>query len=128
MSADKKVLVIDDAEDHLLICKLVLEHRGYEVLTLPGVESMEQLFESVYSFQPDVIFTDHDMPGINGEDIVRMLKQVPQFSDIPIIYLSGNEKIDQLTEQSGADDFVPKPLKIPEFLSVLTRFTGGDTK
>jgi CheY-like chemotaxis protein len=85
MSPSKKVLVIDDAEDHLLICKLVLEHWDYEVLPLRGIASLEELFEVVFSYSRDLIFTEQDMPGLDGEQIVRMLKRVPQFKHIPAI-------------------------------------------
>lgn len=123
MAAAKKVLLIDDAPEHLLICKFVLGHRGYDVLTLHGPESLDELAETVYSFQPDIIFTDQDMPCINGEDVVRMIKQTPPFKHIPVIYFSGTEDLEELSQATGADDWLPKPLKVAAFLDILTKYT-----
>jgi two-component system, cell cycle response regulator DivK len=121
-----KILLIDDAEDHLLICKYVLEHRGYEVLTVCGVDSFERLLETILSFGPDIIFTDQDMPGIQGDEVIRMVKNVSQFSHIPVIYFSGCENIEARTRQAGADGYLPKPLKIAPFLGIIAKYAGGN--
>ncbi len=123
MTVAKKVLLIDKATDHLLICKCVLGHRGYDVLALNGLETLGELAEAVYSFRPDIIFTDQHMSCINGEAVVRMIKEAPAFRHIPVIYFSGVVGLKVLSLSSGADDYLPKPLKVKAFLKILTKYT-----
>jgi CheY-like chemotaxis protein len=125
-TAAKKVLVIDEEEDHLMICKLVLEHRGYDVLGLSGFEQANQLFETVYSFRPHVIFIDEQSPGVNGQEVIGMLKQVPEFSQIPVIGILRLEGQESLGPMEGTDGHLTKPLKIADLLSILAKYTGSD--
>ena len=89
MESIKRVLLIDDDLDHLLICNLLLRRKGYEVLTLAGCENMEELTEAVRTFRPDLIFLEHDMRGICGMELTQMLKSHSEFKKIPVIYFSG---------------------------------------
>jgi CheY-like chemotaxis protein len=111
MAQLKRILLIDDDHDHLLICNLILRKNGYLVRSLPGCEQMEDLTEAVDTFQPDLIFMDHDMRGICGRDLVSMLKSLSKFEQIPIIYFTGRDDIILLAKEAGADDYLRKPFK-----------------
>jgi len=126
MTSERKVLVIDDEEDHLLICKLVLEHRGFEVITLRGTVTLDQIFETIYSFWPLIIFTEKDMPGVTCEQIAGMVRQVPQFHHLRVICLSALANADAVKRIPGLDDFLAKPLVIHELLGILIKYTGEE--
>ena len=124
MRCAKRILMVDDQEDHLLICKIVLELRGYEVLTFPGIGTMDYLFETVYSFRPDLIFTNHEMPGISGEKVIRMMKAIPRFHDIPIIYFSAMLNVEAMAHDSGANDWLSKPFQMEKLLAMVNRYVS----
>jgi len=124
MGRIKKILLIDDDLDHLLMCNLILRRRSYEVLTLAGCEKMEDLAEAVETFRPDLIFLDHDMRGICGMDLARMLKSHPEFRKIPVIYFSGRDDIVQLAKQAGADSYLRKPLDVNGLIKITQSYSA----
>jgi two-component system cell cycle response regulator DivK len=124
MGHEKRILLIDDDIDHLLICNLILRRRGYEVLTLAGCEKMDELVKAVETFLPDLIFLEHDMRGICGMDLARMLKSHDSFKSIPVIYFSGRDDIVRLAKQAGADNYLRKPLDVNMFTNIALRYAA----
>lgn len=122
MAEIKRILLIDDDLDHLLICNIVLRRKGYEVLTLAGCEKMEELEEAVGTFRPELIFLEHDMRGICGMDLIRMLKSHSEFKKIPVIYFSGRDDIVQLAKQAGADNYLRKPFVVDGLIDMVRRY------
>src|SRR5580700_5201643 len=113
LSTLENILLVDDDVDHLCICSLILRRQNYVVLTLAGCNKMEELLEAVLAFRPGLIFMDHDMPGVCGIDATRMLKADPQSKSIPVIYFSGQDNVDKLAAEAGADDFLRKNFYMP---------------
>ena len=111
MQEPRRILLIDDDPDHLILCNVTLRKRGYEVMALPGCENTDDLQEVMESFAPDLIFMDHDMHGICGADLARFLKSRPEYSETPIIYFSGRDDIVQLAKEAGADGYLRKPFE-----------------
>lgn len=109
MGQIKRILLIDDDLDHLLTCNLLLRDKGYEVLTLDGCEEMDEFMDAVETFKPNLIFLEHDMRGICGMDLTRMLKSHAIFRGIPVIYFSGRDDIVRLARSAGADSYLKKP-------------------
>lgn len=122
MGAIKRILLIDDDLDHLLICNLLLRRDGYEVRTLAGCENMEELAKAVGTFQPDLIFLEHDMRGICGMDLTQMLKSHSVFKKIPVIYFSGRDDIALLAKQAGADSYLRKPLDVGSLMDMAQKY------
>ncbi|HSZ87243.1 MAG TPA: response regulator, partial [Puia sp.] len=83
--ATKKILMIDDDEDHLSLCKLILEKEGHVIFTLTDDH---ELLESTVLIRPDLIFVDHYMGKLLGTEVVKKLKSHPITKDIPVIYFS----------------------------------------
>jgi len=122
MAEVKRILLIDDDLDHLLICNLVLRRKGYEVLTLAGCEKMEELEEAVETFRPELIFLEHDMRGICGMDLIQMLKSHSEFKKIPVIYFTGRDDIVQLAKQAGADSYLRKPFDVNGLIEMARKY------
>ena len=107
-----KVMVIDDSA---LACNLVeqgLSVLGYEV------HSWQDPFlalEAVGSFAPRIVLTDLDMPGIDGAELCRRLKQGPSAS-VPVLILTANDAEAQRVGglRAGADDYVHKGVSMEE--------------
>lgn len=103
-----KVLVIDDSQTILAVFRKILRTAGYVVIE---ASDAEQGLEAARLNNPDLIFLDIVLPGMNGFAALRHIRRDETLRDIPVIMISGNE---QATEQFfgtriGADDFMKKP-------------------
>ncbi len=107
MAEKKKILLLDDSTITLEMEKAVLEERGYRVAIASNLLEFQSQLDV---FQPEVILTDLMMPDISGKDIVRVLKQDFHTEKIPIILFSskGDEELQEIAEQAGADGFLSK--------------------
>ena len=115
----RRIIVIDDNPDHLLIAKLILERRGYEVLALSDCRG---LIEKVQAFQPGLIFMDHHMPIMTGVEATRLLKSSDSCKHIPVIYFTSREDVRELAAQAGADHWLSKPFTIDQMMKVTKQF------
>lgn len=107
-SLGSRMLVVDDSPTICAALGRMLEKDGYAVQKAVDGESALELAREV---QPDLIFLDIVLPGINGFAVLRALRHDPRTAHIPIVMISGNQ---QATEQFyvqrfGADDFIKKP-------------------
>lgn len=120
----KKVLVVDDDVKTVELVKLYLNRDGYRVLMAHnGKDALQIARES----HPDLIVLDIMLPGMNGLDVCRTLRQE---SEVPIIMLTAlTTDDDRLAGLNlGADDYVPKPFSPRELAArvraVLRRLPG----
>lgn len=103
-----RVLIIDDSATIIAVLGKMLRQNGYEVLAAADAETG---IERARADQPDLIYLDIVLPGMNGFDALRALRRDPATKSTPVIMISGNA---QATEQFyvrriGADDFMKKP-------------------
>jgi len=81
----KKILVVDDHPDLLELMQAKLEAHHFEVLTAnSGLEGLEKIAQ----VRPDMVIVDIMMPGMSGPAMVEVIKQKPEFKDIPCVYLT----------------------------------------
>lgn len=104
----KKVLVVDDEPDVLLLCRVNLEFEGYEVTEASDGESALAM---VREDRPDVILLDVMMPKMDGWQVLAALKGDPELKDIPVVMLTAKvQDQDQIRGWSeGVADYVTKP-------------------
>ena len=115
-SAGATILVVDDDPDIREVLKDRLESFGYRVLVASsGKECLEVLDKQ----SPELVLLDIGMPGMNGIEVVRRLKQDEKYKGIPVILLtakgSQEDKVEGL--DAGADDYVVKPFDSFELLA-----------
>lgn len=118
-------LIVDDSPTIVFALKKMLESTGYQTTQALNAE---QGLELARSEQPDIIFLDIVLPGMNGFTALRLLRRDPATQPIPIIMMSSNE---QATEQFfgsriGADDFMKKPFSRLEVFARIERLLGED--
>jgi two-component system alkaline phosphatase synthesis response regulator PhoP len=108
LMSSEKVLVVDDEENIRELVKYNLEREGYRVTT---VGSGEEALQQVVSNQPDLIILDLMLPGIDGLDVCRKLKNNSKTTHIPIVMLTvkGEESDIVIGLELGADDYIAKP-------------------
>lgn len=111
-----KILVVED--DHQIQQELVLllQSNGFEAQALTSFESVPQ---QIIAAHPDLVLLDLNLPGIDGQQICR---EVRQLSNVPIIVVtSRNTDLDELMVLSlGADDFIAKPYNTQILLMHIT--------
>lgn len=111
-----KVLIIDDSRTVVAALSHMLRQSGYHPL---GASSGERGLELAVSEQPDLIFLDIVLPGLNGFAALRRLRKDERTTRIPVIMISGNPQAAEqfYLERIGADDFMKKPFGRSEVFS-----------
>jgi len=106
-----KILVVDDDQSILDAMEISLNLEGYEVET---TTKGDQTFLKIESFNPDLIFLDVYLSGINGIEICRQIKENDKTKNIPVIIFSANKSMKEVFKESGANDFIGKPFNMDE--------------
>jgi two-component system alkaline phosphatase synthesis response regulator PhoP len=106
--AKEKILVVDDEEDILELLKYNLSREGYQVSC---TTSGEKTLNLVKTETPDLILLDLMLPGMDGLEVARRLKDNPNTKNVPIVMLTAKgEEADIVTGlELGADDYITKP-------------------
>lgn len=103
-----KVLVV---EDELEVQEVLLEALASEGFNCEAIANPLLATDCIQNFKPDVVTIDKLMPGISGQQLVQNIRQMKDFSDLPIIMISGlgseSDKVEALN--LGADDYITKP-------------------
>lgn len=103
-----RVLVVDDMPENAMILKSFLTPLGYEVeFASRGEDALAMVEKS----PPDVILLDIVMPGMNGFEVCRRLKEDPKTQHIPVVIITGmaDRETNVKAVKCGADDFLIKP-------------------
>ncbi len=106
--AKERILVVDDEEDILELVRFNLAREGYVLIC---ATSGEKTLEIARKEHPDLLVLDLMLPGIDGLEVAKILKNDVKTKDIPIIMLTAKgEEADIVTGlELGADDYVTKP-------------------
>ena len=107
---DMKILLVDDEKDILEFLSYNLEKEGFVVLT---AQNGEEAIEKARKERPDLIIMDVMMPEMDGITTCSELRKIPDLSNVLILFLTArSEEYSELAGfESGADDYVTKPIK-----------------
>ena len=108
MTQKKRIILVEDEEDIAALIKLQAEAFGYKIhVEVDGING----YRSIEREKPDLVILDLMLPGENGLDVCRKIKNSPELKQIPVIILSAKgEELDVvLGLELGADDYVAKP-------------------
>jgi two-component system alkaline phosphatase synthesis response regulator PhoP len=117
----EKILIIQDSPSINAMLKFRLESGGFSVET---VETGEEGIEITKGHQYQLILLDFNLPGINGSQVCRILKEGDQTRDIPIVFMSAKDedKLSRVTKEAGADGFIGLPFEGKKFIEKITGF------
>ena len=117
----KKILFVDDEKDLVEMVKSHFEIYGYDVVTaFTGKEALEKAGAG----DIDLILLDIMMPGMDGYEVLRILKSTPATNRIAVIMLTAKSETGSLlkSQDLGATDYVIKPFDFGELLSLVKRY------
>jgi len=111
-----RILIVDDDMDTLRLVGLMLQRQGYHIL---AANHGAQAIEIARKEQPDLILLDVMMPDMDGFEVARRLRGLPETEDIPIIMFTAKTQIDDKVTgfESGADDYLTKPTHPAELIA-----------
>src|SRR5947209_906716 len=103
------ILIVDDTPINLKLTRILLEHQGYDVRTANGAEEALQLLES---FRPRLVLADIQMPGVDGLEMTRRIKQNPRNGDMLVVALTAlaMEGDEEKAIAAGCDGYITKPI------------------
>lgn len=115
-----KILLVEDEKAIQTLVVYHLEKMNYKVIVKESAEEAIEHLKNSDSL-PSLIITDVLLPGMNGINFCRLIKNDPKTSDIPVIILSSVDFdfYRQGAENSGADYFLTKPFRIKDFINII---------
>lgn len=115
MNADATVLVVDDLPQNLRLLDAVLSPRGFTVVQ---ASSGQEALDLIRRCPPDVVLLDVMMPGLDGYETCRRIRQDPETSFVPVVMVTASGDAEKIKgTEAGADDFITKPFDQAELLA-----------
>ncbi len=113
-----RILIVDDDPEVATYHSLILREAG---MTTRIVSEPREVLDALRDFRPDLVLLDIFMPDCSGHDLAKMVRQVPEYLGVPIIYLSA--ETDRKTQVSamriGAEGFLAKPVAPDELVAAV---------
>ena len=115
------VLIVDDNVDNQELTRFLLEGAGFEVRLAGDAEAALTILET---FRPKLILMDIQLPGMDGLELTRRLRQQPAFQDVTIVALSAYAmKSDKDNARAaGCDGYITKPIDTRTFVSAVRKY------
>ena len=110
------VLAVDDIPLNLMLVQKMLGRFNFEMRTASGGQ---QALDAVKEKKPDLILLDLMMPGIDGFEVLRRLRENPETADIQVVILSALNSNEDVVKgfNAGANDFIMKPIIMEKLLT-----------
>jgi two-component system, sensor histidine kinase and response regulator len=110
-----RILVVDDTPDNLFLIQAILEEEGYQIEIVDnGREALEKIEEN----PPDLLLLDVMMPGMDGFEVTRRIRQNEKLPFMPILLITAYDQPSVAQGlDTGADDFIRKPVDFDELLA-----------
>ena len=116
-----RILIIQDSPSVNAMLKFRLESGGFSVET---VETGEEGIEKTKQEKYQLILLDYNLPGMNGTQVCRILKQRDDTKNIPVVFMSAKdeESLSRITTEAGAQGYVGLPFEGKKFIDKISEF------
>lgn len=121
----KTIFLIDDSGAMLMSLRDNLQFSGFNVETAEnGAKAIEKLKAGL---KPDLIITDINMPNMNGIELIKKVRALPNFRFVPILTLTteANQEKREEGKQAGATGWLVKPIKTVDLLKIIKQVLPG---
>lgn len=121
-----RLLIVDDDIDLLTVVESLLHKRGF---TISGYTDWNNAWETVKSYDPQLILLDIFLKGIDGLEICKRLKSSTFTRHIPvIIFSSSSHMAETAIHEFGADDFIAKPFEVNDLVKKIHKVLSKNIK
>ncbi len=122
--ADKKILLVEDNPVNRRLAEFLLRSQGYQVR---AATNAQEAFDTIKAERPDLILMDVQLPGMDGLEATRKLKEEPTTRDIPVVavtsYAMKGDREKALA--AGCAGYITKPIDKDTFVREVATVLGG---
>jgi two-component system cell cycle response regulator DivK len=124
--ANELILVVEDNEKNRKLVRDVLQFKGYRTIE---AETGEDGVALAAEHKPDLILMDYQLPGIDGIEAFRRIRNAPATAHIPIVAVTASAMPEEAKKmkEAGFDGFQTKPINVKEFLQAVAAVISGKT-
>ena len=117
----RRVLVVEDDALNLELVRDILIAAGYEVLEAADGGTGMHVARAEH---PELILMDLQLPGLDGLEAVRLIREDPSLREVPIVAVTAHamKADDERARAAGCDGFVAKPIQVREFVTTVARY------
>ncbi|MES2376987.1 MAG: response regulator [Bacteroidota bacterium] len=113
----KKILIVDDNEFIVEVMTYILNNNGYEVIALTDGD---KVISHIKADNPDLVILDVMLPGVNGLEICKEIKENTDTKDLPIIMCTGSDNLQLTMNQPGCpNDVLYKPFDVDRLVNMV---------
>jgi two-component system chemotaxis response regulator CheY len=115
----KTIFLVDDSATILLSISSILTKAGYAIEKAPNAEDALKKFQG--GIKIDLLITDLNMPGMNGIELIREVRKLPNYKFVPILFLTTESQQSRKLEakEAGASGWIVKPATADELLNTI---------
>ncbi len=114
----KNIIIYDDDQEILLLCKAILSKYNFVVETL---SMCENILTDIQTFNPHIILMDLWIPQIGGEKAIEIIKHNESTKQIPVLIFSANGDIKDISKKVNANGYIEKPFTISTFIETIQK-------
>lgn len=118
-----KILLVDDVDLFLELERSYLDGCGYDLVT---ASSGEETLKRLDKIAPDILLLDFYMPGMDGDEVCRLIRKSKRWQHLPILMVTAAGKTEEVQQclQAGCDDYITKPVNKQELREKVQRLLG----
>ena len=117
----KRILIVDDDPNNIFALRLTLKSRGYQLESCLMAEEAIRILKKDNNFC--VVLMDMMMPELDGYDAIKIIRQTPDISNVPIIAVTAQAMQEDREKclQAGAQDYIKKPIDVDLLLTAIEK-------
>ena len=121
--ANELILIVEDNEKNMKLLRDVLQFKGYRTIE---AETGEDGVTLAMQHKPDLILMDYQLPGIDGIEAFRRIRNASDTAHIPIVAVTASAMPEEAKKmkEAGFDGFLTKPINVKGFIETVERFIG----
>lgn len=114
----EKILIVDDDPETLRLVSLMLKRQGFQIV---AAESGKQAVAMASAELPDIILLDVMMPDMDGYEVTRLLRKMPEIANTPIMMFTARTMVEDRVAgfEAGVDDYITKPVHPNELVAMI---------
>ena len=119
----KRILIIEDEDSLLKLESILLTSRGYDVI---GAKDGRAGLDELALCKPDLVILDIMLPGIDGFEVCRLIRENSETRAIPVVMLTAKKSVQDYERgmQVGADAFITKPFKSAHVIGIVEQLVS----